>query len=93
MIFNDEHSHISSGRNGYQVYDPGALPQLQSLLAILADIDVDHGNNLRLIENKRMDDASKDRMIADLWQKHRKRRAPYVHEIDSLRKRMIAAFR
>ena len=40
--------------------------KLQSLLAILADIDVAHGSNLIVIESRQMDDARKDQLIADL---------------------------
>jgi len=89
----DERSHVPGERKEHRVYDPTILPRLQSLLAILADIDVAHGSNLLVIESRRMDDARKDQLIADLWQSHCRQRAPYVREIEALRERMEAAFR
>ena len=92
MIISDERSRAPGERKGDRVYDPDILPRLQSLLAILADIDVAHGSNLIVIESRQMDDARKDQLIADLWQTHCQRRAPYLREIEALRERMEAAF-
>jgi hypothetical protein len=92
MTINDERSHVSGERKGHRVYDPDILPRLQSLLATLADFDVAHASNLLVIESRPMDEARKDQLIADLWQTHCKRRAPYVQEIEALRARMEAAF-
>lgn len=89
----DERSHVPGERKEHRAYDPEILPRLQSLLAILADIDVAHGRDLLVIESRQMDDARKDRLIADLWQSHCRRRAPYVHEIEALREQMEATFR
>jgi hypothetical protein len=92
MIGRDEQSKTPSDRKGDRVYDPDILPRLQSLLATLADLDVAHGSNLLVIESRPMDNARKDQLIADLWQTHCKRRAPYLREIEALRKRAEAAF-
>ncbi|WP_201833906.1 hypothetical protein [Microvirga zambiensis] len=93
MTVYDERSQIQIGSIGSRVYAPDILPRLQSLLATLADIDVAHGSNLLVIESGEMDDADKDQLIADLWQTHCKRRAPYLREIEALRARINAAFR
>ena len=93
MIISDERSQAPGERKGDRVYEPDILPRLQSLLATLADIDVAHGSNLSVIESRLMDDVRKDQLIADLWQTHCQRRAPYLREIEALRERMEAAFR
>jgi hypothetical protein len=92
MIISDGHSRVSGERKWFRTYDPDILPRLQSLLAILADIDVAHGSNLIVIESRQMDDACKNQLIADLCETHRQRRAPYLREIEALRERMEAAF-
>jgi hypothetical protein len=92
MIISDERSPTPGQRKGDRVYDPDVLPRLQSLLATLADLDVAHGSNLLAIESRNMDNARKDQMIADLWRTHCKRRAPYLRDIEALRKRAEAAF-
>lgn len=93
MIFSDERSQATGERKGDRVYPPDILPRLQSLLAILADLDVAHASNLLVIESRQMDDARRDRLIADLWQTHCNRRVPYLREIEVLQERMEAAFR
>lgn len=93
MIFSDERSQAPGEWKGDRVYAPDILPRLQSLLATLADLDVAHASNLLVIESRQMDDARKDQLIADLWQTHCKRRAPYLREIEVLQERMEAAFR
>ena len=92
MIISDGRSRVSGERKWFRTYEPDILPRLQSLLAILADIDVAHGSNLIVIESRQMDDACKDQLIADLCEAHRQRRAPYLREIEVLRERMGAAF-
>jgi hypothetical protein len=92
MIVRDERVQTPDERKGDRVYDPDILPKLQTLLATLADLDVAHGSNLLVIESRPMDNARKDQLIADLWQTHCKRRAPYLREIEALRKRAEAAF-
>jgi len=89
----DERSHVQGARKERRTYDPDILPRLQSLLATLADLDVAHASNVIVIESRPMDEARKDRLIADLWQTHCRRRAPYVREIEVLRERMEATFR
>ena len=92
MIVGDERSQAPGKRTDDRVHEPDILPKLQSLLAILADIDVAHGSNLIVIESRPMDDVCKDRLIADLCETHRQRRAPYLRDIEALRKQMEAAF-
>jgi hypothetical protein len=93
VIVGNEHSQASGKRKDDRRYEPDILPKLRSLLAILADIDVAHGSNLIVIESRPMDDASKDQLIADLSESHRRQRAPYLQEIEALRARMDAALR
>ena len=93
MTISEERSHVPGERKEHRTYDPDILSQLQSLLAILADIDVAHGSNVLVIESRPMDEARKDRLIADVWRIHCRRRAPYVREIKALKARMEATFR
>ena len=93
MTINDGRLHVPGERKEHRVYDPLILPRLQSLLATLADLDVAHASNVIVIESRPMDDARKDRLVADLWQTHCRRRAPYVREIAALRERIEATFR
>ena len=92
MTIYDGRSQVHNGSKGDRVYAPDILPRLQSLLATLADLDVAHGSNVLVIESRPMADVRKDQLIADLWQAHCRRRAPYLREIESLRARMDAAF-
>ncbi|WP_262266426.1 hypothetical protein [Microvirga yunnanensis] len=92
MTVSDEHSQVQGRPQGDRIHAPDILPKLQSLLATLANIDTDHESNLIVIESRLMDDACKHRLIADLRESHRLRRAPYLREVESLRKRMGAAF-
>ncbi|WP_457090131.1 hypothetical protein [Microvirga sp. P5_D2] len=78
---------------GHGVYVPDILPRLQSLLATLADLDVAHASNLIAIESRPMDEARRDQLVADLWQTHCKRRAPYLRELEALHERIDATFR
>ncbi|WP_262298247.1 hypothetical protein [Microvirga sesbaniae] len=93
MTADDGLSRVSGERRDHRAYDPDILPRLQSLLAILADIDVAHRSNLLVIESRPMDEARKGQLVADLRQNHCRRRAPYVREIEVLEARMEAAFR
>ena len=93
MIISDGRSQAPGEQKGDRVYEPAILPRLQSLLATLADIDIAHDNNLSVIRNRLMDDVRRDQEIADLWQNHCQRRAPFLREIEALRERMDAAFR
>ena len=92
MIISDERSQAPSEQKGDRVYEPNILPRLQSLLATLADIDIAHDHNLSVIKNRVMDDVRRDQEIADLWQNHCQRRAPYLREIEALRERIEAEF-
>ena len=65
MIISDERSPAPGIQKGDLVYDPDILPELQSLLATLADLDIAHGSNLLVIESRNMDDARKDQLIAE----------------------------
>ncbi|UVF21505.1 hypothetical protein HPT29_010470 [Microvirga terrae] len=92
MTINDERLQAGNGSKADRVYAPDILPRLQSLLAILADLDVAHGSNLLVIESRPMAEARKEQLIANLWQSHCRLRAPYLREIEALRARMEAAF-
>ncbi len=92
MTIGDVRSPVSGKRKGYRVYEPDILPRLQSLLATLADLDVAHASSLLVIESGDLDDIRKEQLIADLWETHCTRRAPYVREVEALGKRAEAAF-
>ncbi len=75
-----------------RVYSPDTLPRLQSLLAILADIDVTYEKKLDAIEHNPGDPNLKRKMIAALWQNHQKRRALYAAELEGLQEQIRSNF-
>lgn len=74
------------------MYSTDTLPRLQSLLAILADIDVAYEKKLDVIKHSRGSEALKRMRIAGLWQSHQKRRALYAMELEELQKQIRADF-
>jgi hypothetical protein len=75
-----------------RVYSPDILPRLQSLLADLADIDFACEKDLEAIERGLGDESLKRRKIAQLWQDHQERRAPYVTALEELQAQVRGCF-
>lgn len=74
--------------NRDRVYSPDILPRLQSLLAILADIDIYYEKKLDVVERSPGDKSLKRSMIAELWQRRQERRASYVAELEDLQEQV-----
>ena len=79
-----QHPRYQEPSSRDRVYSPDILPRLQSLLADLADIDLACQQKLEAIERGLGDESHKRRKIAQLWQDHQDRRAPYVAALEEL---------
>ncbi len=90
MTTNVEHRAFQEKPNLDSTYAPDLLPLLQSLLADLADLDFAHERNLDTIRRSPVDEDVKRTMLAGLRQRHHQMRAPYVHELATLQKRIVA---
>jgi streptomycin 6-kinase len=62
-------------------------PAMQSILAILADIDFAHEREVEKVSRSGLDDVFKSSLIAKLDQLHRERRQPYAQELVRLQHR------
>ncbi|MEZ0170809.1 hypothetical protein [Microvirga sp. TS319] len=92
MPMDMEHLRIQGSARPERMYSPDILPQLQSLLADLADIDFTCEKNLERIRRSPTDEDHKHRLVAALLERHREQRAPYVEELTALQERMRAGF-
>jgi two-component system, response regulator PdtaR len=63
---------------------------IQALRATLAEIDFAFESDLEVVKNSAMDEGLKRKVIATLQQRHRERRAAYVHQLAALRQRTDA---
>jgi hypothetical protein len=63
---------------------------IQALRATLAEIDFAFESDLEVVKNNAMEEGLKRKVIATLQQRHRERRAPYVHQLAALRERTDA---
>ncbi|WP_262265760.1 hypothetical protein [Microvirga yunnanensis] len=88
-----EHLPPRSEAGSLPCYPPDLLPQLQSLLAALADIDFAHERELETIRSRPCDGGLKHALTDQLQEHHEKRRAPLAHELESLQERIAAIFR
>ncbi len=84
--------HFQKVSRTEKFYSPDILPQLQSVLADLADIDFAYEKILDSIRHSEADEDRKSEMIDRLWRLHRERRAPYVQELTVLRSRIEKTF-
>lgn len=79
-----QHLRFHETSRADRVYSPDILPRLQSLLADLADIDLASQQKLEAIERSLGDESLKRKKIAQLWQDHQDRRAPYVAALEEI---------
>lgn len=71
--------------------DPSELrPFLQPLRATLADIDLEHENDVETVRKSSVDEWLKQTTIRKLQERHRERRKPCVAQIERLQERMQA---
>jgi hypothetical protein len=71
-----------------RTYPPEFLPLLQSLLAALADIDLAHEGDVGTVRNSSAEEWLKQTVIRRLGEAHRRRRAPYVRQLEVLEARI-----
>jgi len=68
-------------------------PLKQTLLAILADIDLAHNLKLEATRKSAADEALKAKLINALLRRHREKREPYMQELMNLEHRMQRVLR
>ena len=71
-----------------RMYSPGLQPLLQSLLATLANIDLEYERERERLGNRTLDMALKVQVLEKLKQHHRERREPYVQQLSVLQDRI-----
>jgi hypothetical protein len=86
------HRKPDPGRHHYPFYPGDIRPRLQSVLAALADIDFALERNLEAIRKSETDEAQKREVVDLLRKRHQERRAPYLHELADLQRRIEAIF-
>lgn len=83
----------SASTSSLRMYSPSLQPLLQSLLATLANIDVEHEREHDKLSNRTMDVDLKMRVLAKLQQQHRERREPYIQQLAILQDRIRQGMR
>jgi nitrate reductase assembly molybdenum cofactor insertion protein NarJ len=93
MPANPERRPSHEGIHTAWAYPPDFLPLLQLLLATLADLDFEHASDIEAVRTSSADEWLKRTTIRTLQERHQKRRAPYAHRLEALRKqiRLMAA--
>jgi hypothetical protein len=71
-----------------RAYPPVFVTLLQSLLATLADIDLAHEGDVETIRNSGAEEWLKQTVIRRRGEAHRRRRAPYVRQLEVLEARI-----
>ncbi len=75
----------------HHAYSPAILPQMQSLLAALADIDCAYEIDVETVRASHTPEIIKNNVIATLQQRHQERRAPYIRQLEALQRRALKA--
>ena len=75
----------------HRTYSPHILPQMQSLLAALADIDCAYDIDVETVRGSDTPEIIKNGVIKTLQQRHQERRAPYIQQLEALQHRMLMA--
>jgi pyruvate-formate lyase-activating enzyme len=73
-----------------RVYPPDLQPLLQSLLAVLADIDLVHESEVTIVRDSDADEWLKRSVIRRLEERHRERRVPVVRQLEAVEERIRA---
>ncbi|SCX92762.1 hypothetical protein [Microvirga guangxiensis] len=92
MAFGVHHPRFEQRSSSGRMYSPNILPRLQSLLAILADMEVAYQKKLDVIERSLEEESLRRRMVAELERQHQASRAPYIVEIEELQEQVKASF-
>ena len=73
-----------------QTYPEDLLPELQRVLAALADLDVRYETERDHLEEWSGPEEVKQHLLADLEQKHRATREPYAMRVAELERQLAA---
>ena len=92
MATDVERFHVLKVSNREKFYSPDILPQLQTVLSDLADIDFAYEKRLASIKRSGADENRKNEMIASLWHRHREQRAPFIQQLTALQARIEKTF-
>ena len=79
----------ASGSN--HLYSPEILPQIQTLLAALADIDCAYEIDVETVRSSHAPEIIKNSVVATLQQRHQEWRAPYIRQLEALQRRVLKA--
>ena len=90
MPMNTEHRRSAGRARAAHRNSPDIQALRRTLRATLADIDFAFESDLEVVQNNPMDEGLKRTVIVKLQQRHGERRAPYVHQLASLRERTDA---
>ena len=71
------------------VYSPDILPLMQSLLATLADIDLEHEQELSKVETSTTRPNVRAHIVKELTERHQERRQAYVQQLSVLQQCML----
>ena len=72
------------------IYPEDLLPELQRVLAALADLDVRYGTERDHLEGWSGPEEMKQRLLAELEQKHKATREPYAMRVAELERQLTA---
>ena len=89
---NEKLRRVAAENDNPPILPEGFQPAMQSVLAVVADIDFAHEREMEKVNNSGLDDVFKSRLISKLDQRHRERRQPYAQELVRLQKRIRALF-
>ncbi len=90
MPANTEHQSSHAATGAVRMYPAELLPLLQALLATLANIDFEHESDIEIVRNSAADEWLKQTTIRRLQERHSKRRAPYVQQLERLQRQIQA---
>jgi hypothetical protein len=71
-----------------RITPPEMLPRLQSLLTTLAEIDIAHQGDIETVRSSTTEEWLKQTVIRRLEASHRRRRAPYLRQLEALEERI-----
>jgi hypothetical protein len=90
MPANTERRSSHTGTGAARRQPSEILPSRQSLLAALAKVDFEHQSDIDTVRNSSADEWLKQATIRNLEEHHRKRRAPYLRQLESLQRQTQA---
>ena len=71
-----------------RIYTPELQPLMQSLLATLANIDLEYEHEIKRVGRSSTGAGVKTYLMERLKERHRERRSPYVRELAALEQRI-----